>query len=277
MIWKVLLTIQFWRSTIRLKNNMETHNIISLEGISKSYKNSKTSDLHVLDNLSFSVEKGSIIGILGKSGCGKSTLLKILAGLIPFDLGKYEIENQPIDKFIENNNIGFVFQKPTLFPWKNLYKNLIFPLEIAKNEITAKDKERVNKLLEKFKIAEFKDYYPKQLSGGMLQRASVARTFTLEPEILLLDEPFNAIDEQTREELWVDFRNFWKSENTTVILVTHSIREAVYLSDIVHVISQKPASLIKSVTIDLPENRLQELIISHKFTEIERMIRSIYG
>ncbi len=257
---------------------METHNFISLEGISKSYKNSKTSaDLHVLDNISFSVEKGSIIGILGKSGCGKSTLLKIMAGLIPFDLGKYEIEEQAISKYLDNNSIGFVFQKPTLFPWKNLYKNLIFPLEITKNEITKKDKERVNKLLEKFKIEEFKDYYPKQLSGGMLQRASVARTFTLEPEILLLDEPFNAIDEQTREELWVDFRNFWKSENTTVILVTHSIREAVYLSDIVHVISQKPARLLKSVTIDLPENRPQELIMSQKFTEIERMIRSIHG
>jgi NitT/TauT family transport system ATP-binding protein len=250
---------------------------IQLEKISKSFRNSKTDHLQVLEDISLSVEKGSIVGILGKSGCGKSTLLKIIAGLIPYDSGEYKINNQSVNSFLENKNLGFVFQKPTLFPWKNLYSNLMFPMEILKKKISSEDKIRAEKLLEKFKIADFKDYYPKQLSGGMLQRASVARTFMFEPEILLLDEPFNAIDEQTREELWVDFRNFWKSEKTTVILVTHSIREVVYFSDIVHIISQKPARLIDSVKIDLPDNRTQELILSSKFTEIESMIRNING
>ena len=250
---------------------------IHLENISKSYRNSKTESLQVLKDISLSVEKGSIVGILGKSGCGKSTLLKVIAGLLTYDSGDYRINNQSIHDFLERNNIGFVFQKATLFPWKNLYKNHLFPLEIIKNEITSADKAKADELLEKFKISDFKDYYPKQLSGGMLQRASVARTFMLEPEILLLDEPFNAIDEQTREELWVDFRSFWKSEGTTVLLVTHSIREAVFFSDIVHVISQKPARIIDSIKVDLPDSRPQEIITSAKFTEVERMIRKVHG
>lgn len=250
---------------------------IHLENISKSYRNSKTESLQVLKDITLSVEKGSIVGILGKSGCGKSTLLKVIAGLLPFESGNYMINNQSIHEFLENNNIGFVFQKATLFPWKNLYKNLLFPVEIMNNVITSADKTKADELLEKFKISDFKKYYPKQLSGGMLQRASVARTFMLEPEILLLDEPFNAIDEQTREELWVDFRRFWKNEGTTVLLVTHSIREVVFFSDVVHVISQKPASLIDSIKVDLPDNRPQEIITSTKFTEIEKMIRKTHG
>lgn len=250
---------------------------IHLNNVSKSFNHSKTEALQVLKDITLSVEKGSIVGILGKSGCGKSTLLKIIAGLLPYDSGEYKINNEGVQTFLERNNIGFVFQKATLFPWKNLYQNLIFPLEINKNKITSEDRARAENLLEKFKIADFKDYYPKQLSGGMLQRASVARTFMLEPKILLLDEPFNAIDEQTREELWVDFRKFWKSEGTTVILVTHSIREVVYFSDIIHIFSQKPASIIDSIKPDLPEQRPQDLITSSKFTDIERMIKKAHG
>ena len=251
--------------------------MLAVSGISKTFKNSNSETLHVLDNISFSVKQGDIIGILGKSGCGKSTILRIIAGLLTPDGGNYRVDNCEISEFLKDNNIGFVFQKATLFPWLNLIENLLFPVNIIKKGHEQEDVQKAEKLLEKFGILDYKTYYPYQLSGGMLQRASVARAFMCNPKILLLDEPFNAIDEQTRENLWVDLRKFWKTENTTVILVTHSVREAMFFSDQVHVLSSKPATVTSSVDIDLPYNREKELIVDNHFNEIEKKIRDLYG
>jgi len=251
--------------------------MLELRDISKIFKNANSETLHVLDHVSFSIKQGNIIGILGKSGCGKSTLLRIIAGLLAPDEGDYRVENCEITDFLKENKIGFVFQRATLFPWLNLIENLLFPVTIIKKEQKREDVQKAEDLLKKFGILEYKTYYPYQLSGGMLQRASVARAFMCDPKILLLDEPFNAIDEQTRENLWVDLRMFWKTENTTVILVTHSVREAMFLSDQVHVLSSKPAKVTNSVDIDLPHSRDKELIVDHHFNEIEKKIRTLYG
>ena len=251
--------------------------MLELHGINKVFKNSNSETLHVLDNVSFTVKQGEIVGILGKSGCGKSTLLRIIAGLLAPDGGDYHIENCEIADFLKENNIGFVFQKATLFPWLNLIENLLFPVNIIKKGHKPEDIQKAENLLNKFGILNYKTYYPYQLSGGMLQRASVARAFMCDPKILLLDEPFNSIDEQTRENLWVDLRKFWKMENTTVILVTHSVREAMFFSDQVHVLSSKPAKITHSVNIGLPYQREKELIVDNHFNEIEKKIRALYG
>ena len=251
--------------------------MLELRNINKIFKNSNSETLHVLDNVSFSVKQGDIVGILGKSGCGKSTLLRIIAGLLPPDGGSYRVDDYEITDFLKENNIGFVFQKATLFPWLNLIENLLFPVNIIKKGHEQEDIQKAESLLEKFGILNYKKYYPYQLSGGMLQRASVARAFMCDPKILLLDEPFNAIDEQTRENLWVDLRKFWKTVNTTVILVTHSVREAMFFSDQVLVLSSKPATVTSAVDIDLPKQREKELIVDHHFNEIEKNIRALYG
>jgi NitT/TauT family transport system ATP-binding protein len=159
----------------------------------------------------------------------------------------------------------------------NLIENLVFPVHIIKKEHQREDVQKAEDLLKQFGILKYKTFYPNQLSGGMLQRASVARAFMCDPKILLLDESFNAIDEQTRENLWVDLRLFWKTEHTTVILVTHSVREAIFFSDQVHVLSSKPATVTHTVEIDLPCQREKELIVDQHFNEIERKIRTLYG
>jgi len=243
--------------------------------ISKTYINSKTDQLFVLDGISFSVNQGNIVGILGKSGCGKSTLLRIIAGLLQPDHGHCVIGGIDVQSYLKDNHIGFVFQKTTLLPWLNLIDNLLFPLTIIKkNRVEKKDKIKAENLLDKFGIKDFQKYYPHELSGGMLQRASVARAFMFDPKILLLDEPFNAIDERTREELWVDLRGFWKTECVTVILVTHSVREAIFLADNVHVLSRRPAKLLDTIDISLPDDRAGEIIVGQEFVQLEKRIRT---
>lgn len=255
---------------------------IAVNDISKSYKVSKTGNALVLDGISFSVIQGNITGILGKSGCGKSTLLRIIAGLLQPDHGHCIIDTIDVQNYLRERGIGFVFQKTTLLPWLNLLDNVLFPLTIIKKNkvfelknasITEEDRIKALNLLEKFGIKDYQKYYPHELSGGMLQRASVARAFIFDPKILLLDEPFNAIDEHTREGLWVDLRRFWKAEGVTVVLVTHSVREAIFMADQVHVLTSRPAKILDTIDIYLPETRGKEIIVDQTFMQLEKKIR----
>ena len=220
--------------------------------------------ISIFQDLQLTIDGQQIISILGPSGCGKSTFLKLITGLIIPDRGTILVDNSSPVEFRNKNKVGYVFQKPMFFPWKKLDKNLIFPVELN-GKAKYDDLNRVEELLTKFKLLEAKHSYPYQLSGGMLQRANVARALVVKPHLLLLDEPFNAIDEFTRERFWIEFRNIWKEENLTVIIVSHNIREAIFLGDRILIFPQKPINKIIELEIKLPLNRNYDLLSEEAF------------
>lgn len=243
-----------------------------VENISKTFIKSNRI-LEVLKKVNIQISKGTVIGIVGPSGCGKTTLLRIIAGLIKQNEGSVSISTKSPCEYRDSDGIGFVFQKPLLFPWRNLTKNILFPSEIANSNDSTSSKRCVE-LLDLVGLSGFGDFYPKELSGGMLQRAALARALMNYPNLMLLDEPFNAVDEITREQLWLDFRNIWKEQNLTVILVTHNIQEAIFLSDEVFVMSNHPGSIIYHCKVEIPESRNLDTISDSCFVELYKKIRS---
>lgn len=219
--------------------------ILSLDHIYYSYHD-KNGETPVINDLSFEIEPGSFTSIVGPSGCGKSTLLSLLCNLIKPEAGTIYIrppENNP------DSRMGYMLQKDNLFEWRSIYKNVMLGLEIN-NKKTPENIAYVNHLLEQYELAEFKSARPSQLSGGMRQRAALIRTLALKPDILLLDEPFSALDYQTRLEVREDICNILRSEKKTVILVTHDISEAIAMTDRVLILTSRPAKLLKTINIE---------------------------
>ena len=219
--------------------------ILSLDHIYYSYHD-KNGETPVINDLSFEIEPGSFTSIVGPSGCGKSTLLSLLCDLIKPEAGTIYIrppENNP------DSRMGYMLQKDNLFEWRSIYKNVMLGLEIN-NKKTPENIAYVNHLLEQYDLAEFKSARPSQLSGGMRQRAALIRTLALKPDILLLDEPFSALDYQTRLEVREDIYNILRSEKKTVILVTHDISEAIAMTDRVLILTSRPAKLMKTINIE---------------------------
>ena len=219
--------------------------ILSLDHIYYSYHD-KNGETPVINDLSFEIEPGSFTSIVGPSGCGKSTLLSLLCDLIKPESGTIYIrppENNP------DSRMGYMLQKDNLFEWRSIYKNVMLGLEIN-NKKTPENIAYVNHLLEQYELAEFKSARPSQLSGGMRQRAALIRTLALKPDILLLDEPFSALDYQTRLEVREDICNILRSEKKTVILVTHDISEAIAMTDHVLILTSRPAKLLKTINIE---------------------------
>ena len=219
--------------------------ILSLDHIYYSYHD-KNGETPVINDLSFEIEPGSFTSIVGPSGCGKSTLLSLLCDLIKPEAGTIYIrppENNP------DSRMGYMLQKDNLFEWRSIYKNVMLGLEIN-NKKTPENIAYVNHLLEQYDLAEFKSARPSQLSGGMRQRAALIRTLALKPDILLLDEPFSALDYQTRLEVREDICNILRSEKKTVILVTHNISEAIAMTDRVLILTSRPAKLLKTINIE---------------------------
>ena len=219
--------------------------ILSLDHIYYSYHD-KNGETPVINDLSFEIEPGSFTSIVGPSGCGKSTLLSLLCDLIKPEAGTIDIrppENNP------DSRMGDMLQKDNLFEWRSIYKNVRLGLEIN-NKKTPENIAYVNHLLEQYDLAEFKSARPSQLSGGMRQRAALIRTLALKPDILLLDEPFSALDYQTRLEVREDICNILRSEKKTVILVTHDISEAIAMTDRVLILTSRPAKLLKTINIE---------------------------
>lgn len=219
--------------------------ILSLDHIYYSYHD-KNGETPVINDLSFEIEPGSFTSIVGPSGCGKSTLLSLLCDLIKPEAGTIYIrppENNP------DSRMGYMLQKDNLFEWRSIYKNIMLGLEIN-NKKTPENIAYVNHLLEQYELAEFKSARPSQLSGGMRQRAALIRTLALKPDILLLDEPFSALDYQTRLEVREDICNILRSEKKTVILVTHDISEAIAMTDRVLILTSRPAKLLKTINIE---------------------------
>jgi NitT/TauT family transport system ATP-binding protein len=220
-----------------------------------------------LEHLSFSIGQGEFAAIVGPSGCGKTTLLNIIAGLLTDYEGKLTVPSP----------IGYMFQKDQLLEWRTIYKNVILGLEI-KQQITPENIMRVNKMLERYGLGEFKHAYPRQLSGGMRQRAALVRTLALSPKLLLLDEPFSALDAQTRIQVSNDIGSIIKEEKITTVMVTHDLSEAISMADKVLVLSHRPGHLLKEMKIQFqkknltPQQRRSQPEFKDYFQEIWREI-----
>lgn len=226
--------------------------ILKIQYITKKYQ-AKNGEIIAIEKIQFGVKPGEFISIIGPSGCGKSTLLSIIAGLEPKTTGKILLEGEEITNI--SPKIGYMLQKDSLLEWRTIYQNVIFGLEV-KHMKDKENEEYVLNLLKKYKLYEFKDKYPNQLSGGMRQRVALIRTLAIKPKILLLDEAFSALDYQTRIMVTNDIFHILKNEKITVLMVTHDISEAISMADRVIVLSQRPAKIQNIHTIDFEmENR----------------------
>lgn len=202
----------------------------------------KDEEIDVLDNISFDVKEGEIVAIVGPSGSGKSTILNLISKLINPTSGEIQVKGK----------IGYMFQRDCLFEWKTIFKNIILGLEIQKNK-DEKNLKRVNRMIEEYGLKDFTNAFPNQLSGGMRQRVALIRTLAVNPDILLLDEPFAALDYQTKLKVSNDIYEIIKKENKTTIMVTHDITEAISMADKIIVLSKRPAHVIEKIDIDINE------------------------
>jgi len=240
---------------------------LEVEDLTKSFGR-----LQVLNHVSLAVAKGEFVSIVGPSGCGKTTLLKIIGGLVMPTSGVVLLDGlSPIQRRKEGY-LGFVFQKPVLLPWRRLEENVRLPLEILDNRDYSSD-DRVAKVLDLLGLSGFQGAYPRQLSGGMQQRAALARVFLYEPALLLMDEPFGAVDEITRSRLNFKLLKVWEEYHSTILFVTHSIEEAILLSDRVVVFSPRPGKIQDIVTVKLNRPRSPETLELNEFHDLVRWTR----
>ncbi len=231
----------------------------------------------IIDQVTLAIQPGEFVSFVGPSGCGKTSILRMVSGLSPAPLGEIRYRGQKIAKPLKN--VGIAFQNPVLLPWRSTIDNVMLPLEVVqpyKREFKQKKAEFIRMaqdLLATVRLQDFQKQYPWQLSGGMRQRASLCRALIHQPEILLLDEPFGALDAFTREEMWVMLQALWLRVKCVGILITHDLREAVFLSDRVFVMSPRPSSIIYEVKIDLPRPRTLEMELSDEFNHYFSTIR----
>ena len=236
---------------------------ISVKDVSKAFE-LEGRELLALSKISFDVKDGEFISIVGPSGCGKSTLLRIIADIIQPSSGVVAVHGGPAAEARKARKFGFVFQEPVLFPWRTALENVELPLTVAKRN-AKEEKRRAAELLELVGLSGFESAQPSELSGGMSRRVAIARALVLQPEILLLDEPFGALDEITRQRMNLELQRIWAESGTTALLVTHNVGEAVFLSDRVFVMGTKPGRFVSEVPIDLPRPRTVELLEKPEF------------
>jgi len=239
--------------------------IVSIAALKKTF-----GDLEAIRHLSFDVGDGEFLSVLGPSGCGKSTLLMMVAGLIDPTAGEIRIQGARVTG--PRREIGVVFQSPVLLPWRTVLQNVLFPIELLKLP-RPHYRRRAMELLRMAKIDEFAGVLPRQLSGGMRQRVAICRALVHDPNILLMDEPFSALDAITRDEMAVELQRIWQANRKTVIFVTHSIREAAFLSDRVVVMGRRPATIIDELTIELPRPRPIAVTEDETFNRLVRHLR----
>jgi NitT/TauT family transport system ATP-binding protein len=229
------------------------------------------SGLHALDNISFSVEAEQFVSVLGPSGSGKTTLLRILAGLLPPTQGEILFGNSAHRS--AQVDVGMVFQKANLMPWRTVLDNILLPLEIrhVPHSIAL---EKAQALVDLVGLRGFESSLPRDLSGGMAQRVAIARALIHEPDLLLLDEPFGSLDALTRERMGTELTRIWQARRKTVIMVTHSISESLFLADRVLVLSPRPGHLRLDLPVDLPRPREEDVRYTPAFSELSKRIRS---
>ena len=241
-----------------------------VDRVSKSYDHSRHPALR---DVSLTVAPGSFVTIIGPSGCGKSTLLRILAGLEREDSGAVSIFGESVDRARANKHIGYVPQSLALLPWRNVLDNVRLPLEIGRRVDSGAGGRDPEEILRAFGLGDVLNRHPAELSGGMRQRVAIARVFALAPAVLLMDEPFSSLDEMTSEVLRHELLTLWQNNRTTVVFVTHSVSEAVLLSDEVAVMSPAPGEIREVIRIDLERPRDSLVEITQAFHELESRVR----
>jgi NitT/TauT family transport system ATP-binding protein len=243
--------------------------MIEADGLHKTFGAGRT-PVDALSDVSFKVAEGQFVTLVGPSGCGKSTLLQILAGLITPTRGKLRIDGTPIAAPMPDK-IGMVFQDPTLLPWKTALANVEFPLDLRRVDRAHRQKLSLS-MLDLVGLRDFVNSYPHELSGGMRQRVAIARGLVTDPRLILMDEPFAALDEQTRTRMGHDLLDIWEKTRKTVFFITHSLTEAIYLSDVVLVMSARPGRILETIPITLPRPRDLDVIGSESFGRLRNHI-----
>ncbi|MBH9968193.1 ABC transporter ATP-binding protein [[Bacillus] enclensis] len=250
---------------------------IQIEHLNKQYNDKTGTPVDVLKDINLEIDKGEFVSVLGPSGCGKSTLLSIVAGLTKSTTGEITVGGNPIKK--PGKDRGMVFQQAALFPWLNVRDNVTFPL---KKEMSKTDaRQQAAKYLHMVQLGNYQEHYPHELSGGMQQRVAIARALAMDPEVLLMDEPFGALDEQTRSRLHGQLETIWMETKKTVLFVTHSISESIKLSDRIIVMGTRPGTILADIKVEIPRPRdahkdqmvqLEEHIMSYLKKEIDKVI-----
>ena len=249
--------------------------VVAIDGVTKTFRRGNVTALQDID---LELEPGEFVSLIGPSGCGKSTLLRVIGDLVPPTKGSVIVNGKPAAQARRERDYAIVFQDSVLFDWRTVAKNVGLPLEMLGWD-RRRRRERVRELLDLVELAGFADHYPWQLSGGMQMRVAIARALAFEPPLLLMDEPFGALDEMTRERLNLELLRIWEQARSTVVFVTHSITEAVFLSTRVVVMSPRPGRIAGSVEIDLPQPRTVDTRELPRFfelvTEVREMLRGL--
>jgi len=244
---------------------------IGVENVSKRYQTRSRTVVSALDGVSLDVHADEFLTIVGPSGCGKSTLLKLIGGLLPPTEGTIRVRGKPLDG--PSPDVGMVFQSPVLLPWRNVVDNILFPIEIL-GRSRSQYRTEAERLIALVGLAGFERSVPRELSGGMQQRVSICRALIHDPPLLLMDEPFGALDAMTREEMGMELLRVWSERRKTVVFVTHSIPEAILLADRVAVMTARPGRIVDVVAIDLPRPRSIKMEFSPDFQKYAEAIRA---
>jgi NitT/TauT family transport system ATP-binding protein len=243
--------------------------VVKIEGLSKQFGRGGTTALQGID---LAIEEREFVSLIGPSGCGKSTLLRIVGDLIQPTSGSVVVNGKSARQARIDRDYGIVFQDPVLYDWRTVAKNIALPLELARWD-RRRRAERVRAMLELVELQGFEGHHPWQLSGGMQQRVSIARALSFDPALLLMDEPFGALDEMTRERLNIELLRIWEASGSTIVFVTHSIAEAVFLSTRVVVMSARPGRISDLIPIDLPQPRTGATREEPRFFELVTRVR----
>jgi NitT/TauT family transport system ATP-binding protein len=243
--------------------------LIGIDGVTKTYR-SADGPIESLKPLTFDIGDGEFMAIVGPSGCGKSTLLKLVAGLLPASGGEIRLDDKPVDG--PPDNVGIVFQSPVLLAWRSVLDNILLQIEMRRLS-RARYLPKAQALLEMTGLKDFAQKYPWELSGGMQQRAAICRALVHDPAVLLMDEPFGALDAMTREKMNLELQRIWYETKKTVMLITHSIPEAVFLADRVLVMTERPGSIAAIYDVDLPRPRSLAVMADPAFVKLTQTIR----
>ncbi len=245
--------------------------LVELQSVAKTYVSRDGTEVDAVRPIRFDIGNGEFVAIVGPSGCGKSTLLHMIAGLTRPTAGQILLQGKPI--LGTRHDIGIVFQDPVLLPWRTVKENVLLPAAVRKSVLSSAS-ARAAELIDLVGLSGFENKYPSELSGGMQQRVGIARALLLDPSLLLLDEPFGALDSMTREQMNVELLKIWSESRKTVVLITHDINEAVFLADRVLVMSARPGRIVNVHTITLPRPRTVSMIGSPEFGALSQAIRA---